>query len=138
MNHVQHSSTQESPSIVISGAREWENGVACDSTEGILSGVCFAFSEMGIEGASGGFYRRAVCEVVLGCEVAVMEQHKAAGAMEGGMVLLAVMAVGALQRGSGAVVVRCKGGHGAVVGGGAHVQGARVSGGVDDPDVCGL
>jgi hypothetical protein len=84
MNHVQHSSTQESPSIVISGAREWENGVACDSTEGILSGVCFAFSEMGIEGASGGFYRRAVCEVVLGCEVAVMEQHKAAGAMEGG------------------------------------------------------
>jgi hypothetical protein len=26
------------------------NGVACDSSEGILSGVCFAFSEMGVEG----------------------------------------------------------------------------------------
>jgi hypothetical protein len=32
-----------------------ENGVACDSTEGILSGVCFALSEMGVEGAGGGF-----------------------------------------------------------------------------------
>jgi hypothetical protein len=35
MNHVQQSSTQESPSIVILGAREWENGVACDLAEGI-------------------------------------------------------------------------------------------------------
>jgi hypothetical protein len=42
-----------------------ENGVACDLAEGILSGVCFALSEMGVEGAGGGFYRRAVCEVVL-------------------------------------------------------------------------
>jgi hypothetical protein len=41
MNHVQQSSTQESPSIVILGAREWKNGVACDLAEGILSGVCF-------------------------------------------------------------------------------------------------
>jgi hypothetical protein len=41
-------------------------------------------------------------------------------------VLLAVMAVGVLQRGG--------------VGGGssAHGGGARVSGGVNDPDVCGL
>ena len=31
-----------------------ENGVACDSAEGILSGVCFALSKMGFEGAGGG------------------------------------------------------------------------------------
>lgn len=49
---------------------------------------------------------------------------------EGGTVLLAVMAaVGALQRGHGAVVVRMEAGT---------RGGARVSGGVDDPDVCGL
>jgi hypothetical protein len=49
---------------------------------------------------------------------------------EGGTVLLVVMAaVGALQRGSGAVVVRMEVGTRA---------GARVSGGVNDPDVCGL
>ena len=54
MNHVQQSSTQESPSIVILGAREWKNGVACYLAEGILSGVCFSFSEMGVEGAGGG------------------------------------------------------------------------------------
>ena len=58
MNHVQQSSTQESPSIVILGAREWENGVACNLAEGILSGACFALSEMGIEGTGGGIYRR--------------------------------------------------------------------------------
>jgi hypothetical protein len=34
------------------------NGVACDLAEGILSRVCFALSEMGVEGAGGGFYRR--------------------------------------------------------------------------------
>jgi hypothetical protein len=42
MNHVQQSSTQESPSIVILGGEGVENGVACDLAEGILSGVfCF-------------------------------------------------------------------------------------------------
>jgi hypothetical protein len=46
----------------------------------------------------------------------------------GGIVLMVVMAaVGALQRGRGAVV-----------GGGARVRGAWVSGGVNDPDVYGL
>jgi hypothetical protein len=39
-------------------------GVACDLAEGILSGVCFALSEMGVERAGGGFYRRAVCKGV--------------------------------------------------------------------------
>ena len=49
---------------------------------------------------------------------------------EGGLVLPAMMVVvGALQRGSGAVVVRMEAGTRA---------GARVSGGVNDPDVCGL
>jgi hypothetical protein len=32
-----------------------ENGVACNLAEGFLSGVCFALSEMGVEGAGGGF-----------------------------------------------------------------------------------
>jgi hypothetical protein len=41
-----------------------QNGVACDSAEVILSGVCFALSEMGVEGAGGGFYKRAL---VFGC-----------------------------------------------------------------------
>jgi hypothetical protein len=35
MNHVQQSSTQESPSIVILGGEAVENGVACDLAEGI-------------------------------------------------------------------------------------------------------
>jgi hypothetical protein len=54
----------------------------------------------------GKFYRRAVCEVVLGCGVAVMEQVTRGNKCEGGgMVLLVVMAaVGSLQRESGAVV----------------------------------
>jgi hypothetical protein len=49
-----------------------------------------------------------------------------------------MVAVGVVQKGRGAVVVRCKRGCGAVVGDGTHVRGARVSGGVNDPDVCGL
>jgi hypothetical protein len=35
MNHVQQSSTHESPSIVILGAREWEMGLLAIMTEGI-------------------------------------------------------------------------------------------------------
>jgi hypothetical protein len=52
MNHEEQSSTQESPSIVILGVREWKNGVACDLVEGILSGVFLLW--MGTEGAGGG------------------------------------------------------------------------------------
>jgi hypothetical protein len=50
-----------------------------------------------------------------------------------GVVLLAVMVVGALQKGGGAWC-------GGSAHGGEHAcgEGARVSGGVDDPDVCGL
>jgi hypothetical protein len=91
--------------------------------------VCFALSEMGVEGAGGGFIGERGCSGV--CGVVVMEQVTRGSRCdggEGGMVLLAVMAtVGVLQR-------EC----GAVVGGGARMRGARMSGGVNDPDVCGL
>jgi hypothetical protein len=72
--------------------------------------VCFALSEMGVEGAGGGFYRRAG---VSGCGVMVMEQVTQGNKFDGGgMALLVVMAaVGALQKGHGAVVVRMEAGH---------------------------
>jgi hypothetical protein len=54
MNHVQQSSTQESPSIVILGVREWKMELLAIWQRGFLSGVCFALSEMGVEGAGGG------------------------------------------------------------------------------------
>jgi hypothetical protein len=63
-----------------------------------------------VEGASGGIYRRVV---VFGCRVVVMEQVPRGSKHDNGRgtVLLAVMAVvGALQRGSGAVVVRIEAG----------------------------
>jgi hypothetical protein len=50
------------------------NRVACDYDKGDLSGVCFSLSEMGVEGAGGGIYRWAACEVVHGCRVVMMEQ----------------------------------------------------------------
>jgi hypothetical protein len=63
---------------------------------GDFIGTVFALSEMRVEGAGGGFYRRAG---VLGCGVVMMEQvTRGSRCDEGGMVLLAVMAVGALQR----------------------------------------
>ena len=66
----------------------------------------------------GGFYRRVW---VLRCGVAVMEQvPRGSGCNKGrgGLVLPAMMAaVGALQRGSGAVVVRMEAGTRAGVGG---------------------
>jgi hypothetical protein len=57
LNHVQQSSTQGSPSIVILGAREWKMELLAIWQRG------FALSEMGVEGAGGGGYRR---EGVLG------------------------------------------------------------------------
>ena len=64
--------------------------------------VC-ALHGMGTEGAGGGIYRRAV---VFGCGVAVMEQVTRGNRCDGGgMVLLAVMVVGALERGHGVVIV---------------------------------
>jgi hypothetical protein len=61
MNHVQQPSTQESPSIVILGARV-ENGVACDLAEGVLSGVfCFGWELRELVG--GGFKGECGCSV---------------------------------------------------------------------------
>jgi hypothetical protein len=85
----------------------------------------------------GEFYRRAVCEVVLGCGVVMMEQvtrgnrcdgvgDGVAGGNDGALQKGAWGGGSALQRG---VVVRMEAGTRA---------GARVSDGVDDPDVCGL
>jgi hypothetical protein len=67
MNHVQKSSTQESPSIVILGAREWKMELLDIWQRGFIWSVLLG---MGTEGAGGGFYRRVW---VLGCGVAVME-----------------------------------------------------------------
>jgi hypothetical protein len=103
MNHVQQSSTQESPSIVISGAREWKNGAACDLAEGILSGVCFALSEMGVEGAGGGFIGKWGARVRGGDDGAGDTRQQVRWR---GVVLLAVMVVGAPERGHGVVIVR--------------------------------
>jgi hypothetical protein len=61
LNHIQQSSTQELPSIVILGAREWKNGVACDLAEGILSGV-FCFERDGSQGSWWGGYQ--VCALL--------------------------------------------------------------------------
>jgi hypothetical protein len=73
MNHVQQSSTQESPSFVILGAREWKIELLAIWQRGFYQ-VC-ALLGMGTEGASGEFYRRATLMVVLGgCGVVVMEQ----------------------------------------------------------------
>jgi|UniRef100_A0A804LBZ8 hypothetical protein len=63
MNHVQQSSTQESPSIVILGAKEWEMELLAIWQRGFYK-VC-ALLGMGTEGAGGGVYRRAICKVVL-------------------------------------------------------------------------
>jgi hypothetical protein len=58
--------------------------------------------------------------------------------MEGGGVAGGDGGGGCAAKGAWAAVVRCKMGRGAVVGGRARVWGAHVSGGVDDPNVCGL
>jgi hypothetical protein len=59
-----------------------ENGVACDLAEGIY--LECALSELGVEGADGGFYRRVALMVVLGCGVAVMEQVTHGSRCDGG------------------------------------------------------
>jgi hypothetical protein len=99
LNHVQQYSTQESPSIVILGAREWKMELLAIWQRGFYRD-CFPLSEMGIQGAGGRVYRRVG---VLERGVVMME-HVTRGSMSdgGGMVLMAVMAaVGALQRGMG-------------------------------------
>ena len=77
--------------------------------------MCFALSEMGVEGAGGGFYRRAG---VLGCGVAVMEQVRRGSGCDKGRgpgVAGDDGGGGCAAKGAWAAVVRCKGGRGAVV-----------------------
>jgi hypothetical protein len=56
LNHVQQSSTQESPSIVILGARMWKMELLA-IWQGDFIWCVFALDEMGVEGAGGGIYR---------------------------------------------------------------------------------
>jgi hypothetical protein len=69
---------------------------------------------MGVEGAGGGIYRRAVCEVVLGCGVVMMEQVTQGNKCDGGGDGVASGNGGgcAAKGGRGVAVVRCKGGVG--------------------------
>jgi hypothetical protein len=93
---------------------------------GDLSGVCFALSYVGIEGAGGGFYRRVVCEVVLGCEVAVTEQMTRGSRCDGGDGVSGSNGGGcAAKRGVGgsSALQRGCGGGGSVHGGGARMRG---------------
>jgi hypothetical protein len=55
-NHVQQSSTQESPSIVILAVREWKMELFVIWQRGFYR-ECFALRGIGTEGAGGGFYR---------------------------------------------------------------------------------
>jgi hypothetical protein len=57
MNQIQQSSTQESPSIVVLGAREWKMELLA-IWQRVFYRECFAFSGIGTEGAGGGF----ICE----------------------------------------------------------------------------
>jgi hypothetical protein len=53
MNHVQQSSTQESPSIVILGARQWKMELLTIWQRGFYR-ECFSLSGIGTEGAGVG------------------------------------------------------------------------------------
>jgi hypothetical protein len=88
-----------------------ENGFACDYDRGDLSGVCFALSEMGVEGAGGGFYRRVL---VFGCEVVVMEQVLRGSGCDKGRDGVAGDdgGSGCAAKGAWVAVVRCKRGVG--------------------------
>jgi hypothetical protein len=96
-----------------------ENGVACNLAEGILSGVCFALSEVGIEGAGGGggIYRRVV---LFGCGMVVMEQVTQGNKCDGGGGVASGNGGGCAAKGAWVAVVRCKKGG---VGGGSSAHG---------------
>jgi hypothetical protein len=72
---------------------------------------------------AGEFYKRAVCEVVLGRGVVVMEQVTCGSRCDGGDGVDGGNGGGCATKGAWVVVVLCKGGSGAVVGGGARVRG---------------
>ena len=61
LNHVQQSSTQESPSIMILGAREWKMEFLA-IWQRVFYLVC-ALLGMGVEGAGRGFIGERWCSV---------------------------------------------------------------------------
>jgi hypothetical protein len=66
MNHVQLSSTQESPSIVILGAREWEMELLAIRQRGFYQVCALLLARWELREMVRDFYRRGACEVVLG------------------------------------------------------------------------
>jgi hypothetical protein len=126
MNHVQQSSTQESPSIMILGAREWEMELLAIWQRGFYQ-VC-ALLWMGTEGAGvGDFIGEQYARVWSGGDGAGDTRQRVrrrGGGVAGG-------------NGGGCAAKGVMGG-GSAHGGGHACWGARVSGGVNDPDVCGL
>jgi hypothetical protein len=89
--------------------------------------VCFALSEMGVEGARGVYRRAGVLGGGGGGGVVVMEQVTQGSRCDKGKggLLPTTMAVGALQKGAWVAVVRCKGAWG---GGSAHGGGHACEG----------
>jgi hypothetical protein len=74
--------------------------------------VCFALSEMGVEGAGGGFIGERHARWCSRCGVAVMEQvprGRKRDKGEGGMLPAMMAVVGALQRGVGIGSARQRG-----------------------------
>jgi hypothetical protein len=63
MNHVAQSSTQESPSIVISRAREWEKDLLAIRQRGFYHG-CFSLSRMELRELVGVFIGERWCSGV--------------------------------------------------------------------------
>jgi hypothetical protein len=90
-----------------------ENGVACDSAKGILSGVFLLWATWGLRELVGGFYRRAVCKGVEGWWGS--RWHAAANTTRGGEAGVAC------DDGGGGCAA--KGVWAAMVGGGARVWG---------------
>jgi hypothetical protein len=72
MNHVQQSFTQESPNIVILGAREWKMELLAIWQRGFYR-ECFALARWGLRELVGGFIGERHARQCSGCEVAVME-----------------------------------------------------------------
>jgi hypothetical protein len=73
--------------------------------------VCFALSEMGVDGARGVYRRAGVLGGLWSGSDGAGDTRQQVRQGEGGL-LPATMAVGALQKGAWVVVVRCKGGVG--------------------------
>jgi hypothetical protein len=86
-----------------------ENGVACNLAEGFYQVCALLWARWELRELVGDFIGERGCS---GAEWRWWSKwHEATGAMKGGMVLLVVMAVGALERGHGVVIVHMEAGH---------------------------